>query len=251
MRQTAVLITAQAVTVLLLLLVWQWAGATGRLPTAYFGTPHGAGSALADMVSDGSLLGHVGSTLAVLTVGFVVGTLLGVAIGALIGVSEWARDVLEPFILFFNGMPRIILQPFFVVWLGFGFAPKVGLVIAVIVVMVAVTTAAALKDVDRDIVANTRILGANRLYMVIQVYIPSLALMLIASARTNLGFALQATLVSEFVGTASGLGYLIVKGQLTHNVNIIWAALITVVVLSVLLDFFVTLLERRTIRWMP
>ena len=79
----------------------------------------------------------------------------------------------------------------------------------------------------------------------------TLALALVSSARTTLGFALQATLVSEFVGAASGLGYLIVRGQQTFDVSAIWAALVGVVALSMILDTIVSVIEHRVTRWMP
>jgi NitT/TauT family transport system permease protein len=153
--------------------------------------------------------------------------------------------------MFFNGMPRLILQPFFVVWLGFGFAAKTSLVVAVIVIMVMVTFVTAFRDIDRDIVSNTRLLGAGPTGMTLHVYAPALALALLSSARTTLGFALQATLVSEFVGAAGGLGFLIVKGQQTFDVSTIWAALVVVVVLAVILDAVVAAFERHATRWLP
>jgi NitT/TauT family transport system permease protein len=204
-----------------------------------------------EWIQDGSLLEHIGATLGVLVTGFAVATVLGVALGVLICVSDWAYDILEPFLMFFNGMPRLILQPFFVVWLGFGFAAKTSLVVAVIIIMVVVTFVTAFREIDRDIVSNTKLLGAGPAHMMLHVYAPALALALVSSARTTLGFALQATLVSEFVGAAGGLGYLIVKGQQTFDVSTIWAALAVVVVLAMILDAVVAAFERYATRWLP
>ncbi len=251
MRSTTGLVFSQFAFVALLLLGWQWMGNTGRIDLGFVGTPIMVWAKLQEWIGDGSLFGHIGYTISVLLTGFLLATVLGAALGVLIGTSHWASEILEPFLTFFNGMPRLILQPFFVVWLGFGFGAKISLVVTVIVIMVVVTTAAAFKEVDRSIVDNTRLLGAGPREMALHVYLPSLALALISSARTTLGFALQATLVSEFRGAASGLGYLIVKGQQTFDVSTIWAALVVVVALSMILDMIVTAVEHRVTRWMP
>lgn len=251
MRSSAALISSQVAFVALLLLGWQWLGNTGRIDLGFVGTPRLVWVKLLEWLGDGSLLGHVASTVSVLLAGFLLATLLGTVLGVLISVSHWASEILEPFLTFFNGMPRLILQPFFVVWLGFGFAAKISLVVTVIVIMVVVSTAAAFKEVDCNIVDNTRLLGAGPRDLALHVYLPSLALALVSSARTTLGFALQATLVSEFVGAASGLGYLIVKGQQTFDVSAIWAALVVVVALSMILDTIVSAIEHHVTRWMP
>ena len=250
MRPSILLALCQIATVPVLLAVWQWASVGGYVSAAYFGAPLATGALLWSMLVDGSVIHHIGQSMIVLGAGFAGGMILGMGIGIITGISRWANDILEPIIIFFNGMPWIILQPFFVVWLGFGYAPKISLVVAVIVVMVAVSTSAALKEVDRDIKMNARILGAGTWGMVTEVYAPSLTLAMISTSRINLAFAFQATLVSEFVGTADGLGFLIIKGQQTHDVNLIWVALVVVVILSSAIDLIVTRIERYSLRWM-
>ncbi len=251
MRGRVFMATCQLVLVIGFIWAWQYAAGTGTLDPGFTGSPLGVATHLREWVSDGSLFQHMLSTLAVLLGGFGLGTAVGCLLGGWIGMSKTAHDVVEPFLIFFNGMPRLVLQPFFIVWLGFGYASKVALVVAVIVVLVTVSIAVALKEVDRDLVANIRILGGNKRELAWNVYLPSLTLALVAAARTNIGFAFQAALVSEFIGTTSGLGYLIVKGQNLFDVNAIWAALVVVIAIACVLDFLISKVEIRATRWMP
>ena len=250
-RQRASMIAAQVAVVLGVLLAWHTVARMGVVDPGFFGSPAGVADRLWHWVSDGSLAGHVLSTLGILLTGFLIGSVAGCALGAWIGLSPTAHDVIEPFLIFFNGMPRLILQPFFIIWLGFGFASKVALVVAVIIILVAVGIASALKDIDKDLVANVRILGGNRREMAWNVYLPSLTLAIAATSRTNIGFAFQAALVAEFVGTTSGLGYLIVKGQNLFDIDTIWAALVVVIALATVLDHLISRIEARATRWMP
>lgn len=249
MRSTIALVMAQLATAIAFVLLWQWLGDTGRIDQGFVGTPGQTWSRLSGWIRDGSLLHHVGSTMTVMLIGFLISTVLGTAIGVLMGVSRVVSDVLSPFLAFFNGMPRLVLQPLIIVALGFGLQAKVSLVVVVIVIMIIVSTASAFRDIDDSVVLNARMLGASNLDLALHVYLPSLALTLISSARTTLGFALQATLVSEFIGTADGLGFLIVKGQQTFDVSAIWAALVVVVMLAVALDLALSRGERYALRW--
>ena len=83
------------------------------------------------------------------------------------------------------------------------------------------------------------------------VYLPSLTLAIAATSRTNIGLAFQASLVAEFVGTTSGLGYLIVMGQNLFDIDTIWVALVVVIALATLLDLLLSRIEARATRWMP
>ena len=244
------LVLSQVAFLVLLIGLWQWAVNAGFADSSFVGTPGGVASLLIQWITDGSLFGHMLSTLLVLVVGFAAGTALGLAFGAWMGTSAFAQKVAEPFLIFFNGMPRLILQPFFIIWLGFGFAPKVALVVAIIVVIVALNTASAFRDVNKDYLNHLRLAGARRSDLALQVYLPSLTLSLLATSRTNVAFAFQAALVSEFVGTTSGLGYLIVKGQHSFSADTIWASLAVVIVLSVIIDQALSIVERRTTSWM-
>lgn len=249
--QRVSMVASQVGLVLAVTLAWHYVARMGVVDPGFIGSPAGVADRLWKWVLDGSLVGHVISTLEILLAGFLIGTVAGGALGAWIGLSPTAHDVVEPFLIFFNGMPRLILQPFFIIWLGFGFASKVSLIVAVIIVLVAVGIANALKDIDRDLVANVRILGGNRRDMAWNVYLPSLTLAIVATSRTNIGFAFQAALVAEFVGTASGLGYLIVTGQNLFDIDTIWAALVIVVALASFLDYLLSRIEARATRWMP
>jgi len=245
------MVAAQVATAVVLLVFWQWLGDAGRIDLGFVGTPARIFSRLQEWLRDGSVFHHIFSTLTVVLGGFLIATVIGTALGVLIGLSKTAADILAPFLAFLNGMPRLVLQPLIVVVLGFGVLAKMSLVVIVILVMVIVSIAAAFRDIDEGIVLNATVLGASPLDLALHVYVPAVALMVVSSARNTLGFALQAALVAEFVGTADGLGFLIVKGQQTFDVSTIWAALVVVVLLAVVLDQALAQIGRIVSRWRP
>lgn len=236
MRTRALLVVAQLATVAALLRLWEWASDTGRIDPVIFGSPSEAFARLGDWISDGSLPGHVFATLRVLLLGYTLAIVIGVALGALVGLSDLARQILDPFLMFYMGMPRLILYPFLVVWLGFGLLPKVVFVVLVIAVMVAVIVQGGFRDVQGDMVDNMRLLGAGNADLARHVYLPALTGVIVSTSRLTLGKAFAATIFAEFVATTQGLGYLVIVGQQNYNANSVWAALLVVLVVSFLLD---------------
>ena len=249
--QNVGMVIAQVVAFSLLLWLWSWGARTGHLDGSFFGSPQGVWDTLRMWAKDGTIVKEAQATLRLLAVGLTLGTAAGLLFGLLVGLSQFGRMVLEPFLVFFNGMPRLVLQPFFIIALGLGFASRVALVVAVIFVLVAVSVAAALGALDQTLITNAKLMGAGRVAVARHIYIPWLSVDLLANARANVGFAFQAALVAEFVGSASGLGYLIVRGQNTFFIDGIWAALAIVIVISIALDRALLLAQNRASRWIP
>jgi NitT/TauT family transport system permease protein len=144
----------------------------------------------------------------------------------------------------------LLLLPFFLVWLGFGLLPKVLLVISVIVVIVALAVASGVREVDTSYIDNVRVLGGGKPRLILDVYAPSVALWVLSSSRTTVGYALQAAVAAEFIGSNVGLGALVVKGQGFLDVSQVFAAIAVMLVLAVILDLALSLVQRRVTRWM-
>jgi NitT/TauT family transport system permease protein len=244
-------IVAQLGAVVVFVLLWKLGTDHKVLDPVYFSTPSQVWDQLRTWFSSGTIWHDIADTLEVFIVGYVIGTALGVVLGVLIGTLSWLRQVAEPFLAFFNAMPRLILLPLLIVWFGFGFTPKIVLVVAVIVLMVTLNVAAGLREVRVDLLSNARLMGAGRLELVRHVYAPSIALWVTSTARVTVGYAFNATIAAEFIGANKGLGYLMYYGQSIFQVKEIYAALAITVVIAIVMDGILAIVENRATRWMP
>jgi NitT/TauT family transport system permease protein len=242
---------AQLVFVAAVILLWQWASTRQVIDPFFFGRPSEIWDQLRVWARTGVLSTDVQSTALLLVLGFVIGLLVGAALGTLMSLSRLAHDVLDPFVVFFNAVPRIVLYPFLLVWLGFGLTPKILIIVLVMAPMVAISVVAGFKEVDGVYVANMRALGASWTHLARHVYLPSLALLLLTTCRVSFAFAFQAALVAELLGSSNGLGFLIVQGQSQFDVSEIFSAIALVIVLAIVTDTILMFLEHRVSRWAP
>jgi ABC-type nitrate/sulfonate/bicarbonate transport system permease component len=231
--------------------LWQWASVTGRIDPFFLGRPSTIWDRLSGWMADGTLWGNLRSTVVLLAIGYAVGLVAGFALGWLMGASRLAHAIFEPYVVFMNAVPRIILYPFLVVWLGFGQAPKIISVILVMVPIVAINIATGYKSVEGQYLANMRAQGAGRTQLALHVYVPSLSLWVLSTCRVTFGLAFQAAISAELITSTSGLGYLAAKGQSLFDVNAVYAALAVVTVVAIVVDSGLGLVERRATRWMP
>lgn len=237
----------------LALLIWLWAVLSDHkvIDPVYFSSPAKVWKQLEGWVSDGTLWGNLSDSLKVFIIGYAIGTAGGIVLGVLIGTIGWLRELAEPFLAFFNAMPRLILLPLLIVWFGFGLLPKVLLVITVIILMVTLNVAAGIREVRTDLLANVRLMGASRTDLLRHVYIPSVALWVTSTARVTVGYAFNATIAAEFIGASTGLGYLIYLGESSFQAQVIWAALLLTLAIAVIMDALLAVVEARVTRWMP
>jgi NitT/TauT family transport system permease protein len=231
--------------------LWQWASVGQHIDPFFFGQPSRIWDQIEEWGRNGTLTSNLGSTTELLLIGFAAGLLAGTAVGTAMSFSRLVHDVLDPFVVFFNAVPRIVLYPFLLVWLGFGLTTKVVLIVVVMMPTVAISVVTGFKEVDGAYLSNMRALGAGGLDLALHVYVPSLALWLLSTCRITFAFAFQAALVAELVGATHGVGFLIVQGQDQFNVDQIYAALVLVAVIAIVADVILRILERRASRWVP
>jgi NitT/TauT family transport system permease protein len=138
-----------------------------------------------------------------------------------------------------------------VLWLGFGPSSKIAVVIAMVFFPNFFNIYHGLKSVSMDLVSRTRTLGASRLDLIKNVYLPSVAVWALASLRASVGFAFLAAVVAEYIGASVGVGYLIGLAAQVGSVTQIFAGICVIMIMVLPLNFVVSLIESRLERWRP
>lgn len=246
---------ARLATLALFIGGWQWATTVKVLDPFFFGQPTGVIQSLVHWAREGTAYGSLWSQIwvtmheALLGFGYGVGS--GIVFGILLGQVPFLADVLGPYIKVLNAIPRIVLGSIFVVWLGLGTTSKVALASVLVFFVVFFNAFQGVREVDRDLVSNARILGASPQQEFRHVILPSALSWIIASLHTSLGFALVGAIVGEYLGARHGIGLMIATAQGTFNANGVYAAMLILAVLAILAEMLVTRLENRLIRWRP
>ncbi|SFC36519.1 NitT/TauT family transport system permease protein [Polaromonas sp. OV174] len=194
---------------------------------------------------------HLGVTLLETVLAFGIGTLLGLACGLWLALAPSASAILEPYIKAANSMPRVILAPIFALWFGLGIWSKVALAVTLVFFIVFFNVYQGVKEVSPVVLANARMLGANQRQLLRTVYLPSATSWVFSSLHTSVGLAFVGAVVGEYLGSARGVGYLILQAEGTFDVNTVFAGIVVLTVFALLLDGIVGKLEKRLMKWQP
>lgn len=222
--------------------IWSWFLPIEVAPNAWF--PDG-------LPGRADIYIHLGVTLLETVLAFVLGTALGMALGLWLGLSPTASAVLDPFIKAANSMPRVILAPIFAMWFGLGIWSKVALAVTLVFFIVFFNVYQGIREVSPVLIANARMLGANQQQLLRTVYLPSATSWVFSSLHTSVGLAFVGAVVGEYLGSARGVGYLILQAEGTFDVNSVFAGILVLTLFALLLDALVGRIERRLMTWQP
>jgi len=200
---------------------------------------------------DADIYRHLGITLLETVLAFGIGTALGLATGLWLALSPLAAAIADPYIKALNAMPRVILAPIFAVWFGLGVASKVALGVTLVFFIVFFNVYQGVKEVSPVVLANARMLGANRRQLLRHVYLPSATSWVFSSLHTSVGLAFVGAVVGEYLGSSQGVGYLILQAEGSFDINTVMAGILVLTVFALALDGLVGIAERRLMKWQP
>ena len=157
----------------------------------------------------GPLWDQVLTTMEETVGGFIVGSVLGVLIGVALGRSRLLSDVLGPYIKAANAIPRVVVGALFAISLGLDIKSKIATAAVLVFFVVFFNAFQGVREVDRNLIANARILGAGDRQLTTEILIPSALSWIVASLHTSFGLALVGAVVGELFGATAGVGELI------------------------------------------
>jgi NitT/TauT family transport system permease protein len=194
---------------------------------------------------------HLGVTLLETVLAFGIGTLMGLAFGLWLALAPTASAILDPYIKAANSMPRVILAPIFALWFGLGIWSKVALAVTLVFFIVFFNVYQGVREVSPVVLANARMLGAGQKQLLRTVYLPSATSWVFSSLHTSVGLAFVGAVVGEYLGSARGVGYLILQAEGTFDVNTVFAGIVVLTAFALMLDGLVGRIESRLMKWQP
>ena len=217
----------------------------------FFGEPVKIFKAIWVWFSEGEIYKHLWVTLEETVLAFVIGSVFGLAMGLWLGLSPTASALFDPYITAMNAMPRVVLAPIFMVWFGLGIWSKVALGVTLVFFIVFFNVYQGVKEVSPVVLNNAVMLGANRKQLLRHVYLPSATSWVFSSLHIAVGMAFVGAVEGEYLGSASGIGYLIQQAEGAFDINTVFAGILVLTAFALVLDFAVTKVEKRLLVWRP
>ena len=233
---------------ILLIVVWQIAGATGILPERILPAPQLIAESAIELLRSGELVDALAVSSVRVAQGLALGAVAGLVLGVIVGTSRYADAILDPPLQMLRALPHLGLIPLFILWFGIGEAPKVLLIALGVIFPIYLNTASGLRQIDPKLRDMATVFGFSRRQRLTEVILPSIAPQVLVGVRQSLAIAWLTLIVAEQLNATTGLGYLIMNARDYFRIDVIIVGLVVYALLGILTDALVRVAEARALR---
>ena len=210
----------------------------------------GPGPVFTRIVTDAALLWtHSKVTLIEIMLGFGLTIVTAIPLGLLIALSALAKQVVYPPIMLMQLVPKIAVAPLFLVWLGFGLESKVLLTVLMTFFPLLLASISGFMILDDRLLYLTKSMGASRWDTFRYLRLPAALPVIFSGIKTSATIAATAAIVAEFVGANKGLGYVLLRGTSTMDIELVFAVLVVLTFVGIAINYLVEFCEWAMTPW--
>lgn len=228
--------------------LWQFCSSKGIIDSFIFSSPAKICICFITMLKEQSLFTHISVTLFETIVSFILVIVLGTAVSVLLWCNEKLAQVLEPYLVILNSLPKSALAPLLIVWLGANVKTIIVAGISVAIFGTIINLFTSFNEVDPDKIKLIYTLGGKKLNVLFKVILPNSVPAIISTMKVNIGLALVGVIIGEFIGARNGLGYLIIYGSQVFKLDWVLMSISILCILSVLLYKIINLVEKAYLK---
>jgi ABC-type nitrate/sulfonate/bicarbonate transport system permease component len=230
-----------------LLLIWQLSVDRGVVPRFVLPSPTDIGSTLIEIMPD--IYNHILVTLTEAFAGFFISIILALVLAILMDSIKILKKAIYPILVVSQTVPLIVLAPLFVMWFGFGMLPKIIVVVLVCFFPILVSLMDGLSSVDGDIINMLKSMKATRLQIFRLVKFPAAMVSFFSGLRIAATYSIMGAIIGEWLGGKAGLGIYMSRVRNSYAYDKTFAAIVVIVVLSMLVFYAVKILQRLVMPW--
>jgi ABC-type nitrate/sulfonate/bicarbonate transport system permease component len=215
--------------------------------SVFFPPPSAIWERAVEEVDLGWLSANLAPTLAVFSVGYLSGLLLGVALGALVGINRWIYDLVLPSLVFLRKMPSVAMFPIIMAVVGIGLTSQIVSVVVAVALLVAIVTAKAVSEPDPAALDIAKLMRLTMLQRAFLVFLPSRLGPFVTSAKSAMQLALLLTILGETFASTEGIGAYMLRARSLFDIELMWIGIAVVGIIGFLLHELFDVLERTLI----
>ncbi len=231
------------------LLLWEIISRLAVNNALFLAAPSQIAVAIYNLAVTGQLWHHLAISAAEFALGYVIASVLGIALGLAMASSVTMKQAFQPWVSGLYATPTIALAPLFILWFGIGIWSKVIVVISLVLFPVTINTEAGLRTTSERLIEMLRSFGATRRQIFIKVSLPSAVPFILAGLKLGIGRGLIGVVVAELFGSRAGLGRLISQSADAFNMPELFAGVVILAFAGIVMTAGFGWLEKRLVPW--
>jgi NitT/TauT family transport system permease protein len=237
-------------TIAVFIIIWELFPQTGLVNRILFPTFTDTVAAFVQLVSGGYWWDDLGKTMSAVAIAWVIGVCFGFVMGVVLGTSPYMRQAITPYAIAVQALPKVVLAPLLIGWLGFGSESKIALAVIICFFPVWIDTMVGLAMPGANEFKLMKSLKASRWQVFIKLQLPAALPLIMVGVKHALLLAFTGVIVAEILAASDGgLGKLTKEFASQLNMGLVYAVVGVVVILSITLVSIADVIERRVVFW--
>ena len=242
-------LVAAMVIPLFVIAIWQYAAGEGYISSLFLPSPISIAQQFLRLFATGELFHHLGISMYRAFIGFLAGSLLGLALGTFTGFSRKASYLLDPSIQVLRLVPHLAIAPLIILWFGFGEVSKVVIIVSGAFFPLYINTFTGIRNVDNKLYEVGEVLEFSLKHKLLRLILPAALPNILLGIRLSLAVSWIGLVVAELIGSQSGVGFLINQAKQNSDTEVIFVGIIIFAVVGKLIDSMMRLLEKKLLHY--
>lgn len=244
-RNRRIFVISMRILILVLFFaVWQIFADCGIINVFVFSSPSRLFATIFELFATGNLLYHIFITFYEAVVGFLIATVLGFLIAVLLWWNERLREILEPYLIVLNSLPKVALGPIIIIWFGAGTKAIIVMAILIMIIITIISMLNAFIACDKNKILLMKSMGANKWQILFKLIIPNALPEFMSVLKINVGMTWVGTIMGEYLVSKAGLGYLIVYGSQVFRLDLVMASIVILCLLAGIMYGLICIVEK-------
>lgn len=247
-RKRLIIIFSRIALLILLIGMWELLAQLKIINPFITSSPSRVAACFLRLIKDGSLFLHLLTSVYETLAGFLIGTVLGLAIAVILWLSDYVCKVLEPYLVILNALPKVALGPVIIVWAGAGTGSIIIMTLAISLIVTTLEVLNAFLSTDRQKVLLLKTMGATKRQILQKCILPSNLKSIISSMKVNIGLSWVGVIMGEFLVSKAGLGYLITYGSQVFQMDLVMTSVILLAICATAMYELINLSEKLILK---
>lgn len=247
-RRRHMVMAARMILLVSIIVLWELCAKAGVINDFIFSSPSRIAVCFCSMITDRSIFYHMGITIAETLLSFTLVVLIGIAGAVLLWASKSLAEVLDPYLVMLNSLPKSALAPILIVWLGANMRTIIVAAISVAVFGSILTLYNGFSSMDQDQIKLIYSLGGKQKDVLLRVLLPGSLPLIVSNMKVNVGLCLVGVIIGEFLAARAGLGYLIIYGSQVFKLDLVLMSIVILCILSAVMYQGIAVMEKKLLR---
>ena len=233
---------------ILFLFVWELAADLGWMDAFFFSSPSRVLQCFLSLLKDNNLVLHIGITLYETILSFVLSIFIGIVIASILWWNNLLSKIIDPYLTILNSLPKVALGPIIIIWIGANINSIIFMALLISSIISVITIYNGFKNTDIEKIKLMKSLNATKFQIYTTLILRGNIDTIISSLKINISMCLIGVIMGELLVSKEGIGYLIMYGSQVFNLNLVMTGVILLVIISCILYYLISYLERKLVR---